>query len=206
MVGGQAPNALTSGDCPNYKEFPGEHLKPDRNGNVAGNGCRVCRPRRSTSRISSSAARFSWGAYMEDMGKPEPVAQGVTAPGGPPADLCPPGFRRCRPNRRRPQGRPGARATPGRVTPPGTTRSSTSTHSWTWGAVPSATCRSIASTAHWRAGRRTSRSSRRTCATRASRPMRRRHQGPRSRPGRQVPGRLGAQDPRLTGVQAGRAS
>ena len=82
MVGGQAPNALTSADCTTYTEFPGS-AQPDGNGNVSGNGCAY--PAQAINVADQLfSARFTWGAYMEDMGKPEPVAQGQTAPASPP--------------------------------------------------------------------------------------------------------------------------
>jgi hypothetical protein len=82
MVGGQSPNALTSGNCITYAEFPGS-AAPDRNGNVTGDGCVY--PALSINLADQLfSARFSWGAYMEDMGKPEPVVQGETAPASPP--------------------------------------------------------------------------------------------------------------------------
>jgi phosphatidylinositol-3-phosphatase len=82
MVGGQAPNALTTGDCATYTEFPGS-AQPDNSGNVSGNGC-VYPAQAINVADQLFSARFSWGAYMEDMGKPEPVAQGQTAPASPP--------------------------------------------------------------------------------------------------------------------------
>jgi hypothetical protein len=82
MIGGQSPNALTSGNCTTYTEFPG-NATPDGNGNVAGNGC-VYPALAINLADQLFSARFSWGAYMEDMGNPEPVAQGQTAPANPP--------------------------------------------------------------------------------------------------------------------------
>jgi hypothetical protein len=82
MVGGQSPNTLTSGDCTTYTEFPGS-AQPDNNGNVAGDGC-VYPAQAINVADQLFSARFSWGAYMEDMGKAEPVAQGETAPANPP--------------------------------------------------------------------------------------------------------------------------
>ena len=168
MVGGQAPNALTSGNCTTYAEFP-PSASPDRNGNVAGNGC-VYPAQAINLADQLFSARFNWGAYMEDMGKPEPVGQGGTAPANPPQTCVHPDSGSADQTTDVRKAGPELRATPGRVTPPGTTRSSTSTPSSTWGAAASATCRSIASTARCRAGRRTSPSSRRTSAMRASRP------------------------------------
>ena len=82
MVGGQAPNALTSADCTTYTEFPGS-AQPDGSGNVSGNGCAY--PAQAINVADQLfSARFTWGAYMEDMGKPEPVVQGETAPASPP--------------------------------------------------------------------------------------------------------------------------
>src|SRR3954452_20889481 len=82
MIGGQAPNALSSGDCSTYAEFP-PSVQPDNGGNVSGNGC-VYPAQAINVADQLFSARFSWGAYMEDMGKPEPVAQGQTAPASPP--------------------------------------------------------------------------------------------------------------------------
>jgi len=82
MVGGQAPNALTSGNCTTYAEFPAS-AQPDKNGNVGGNGC-VYPAQTINLADQLFSARFNWGAYMEDMGKPEPVVQGETAPASPP--------------------------------------------------------------------------------------------------------------------------
>jgi hypothetical protein len=82
MVGGQAPNALTSANCSSYAEFPASS-QPDRNGNVAGNGC-VYPAQAINVADQLFSARFNWGAYLEDMGRPEPVAQGETAPASPP--------------------------------------------------------------------------------------------------------------------------
>jgi len=88
MIGGQSPNALTSGDCTTYTDYPGT-AQPDRNGNVAGNGCIY--PAQAINLADQLfSARFSWGAYMEDMGKPEPVAQGETAPANPPQNCVRP--------------------------------------------------------------------------------------------------------------------
>jgi hypothetical protein len=88
MIGGQSPNALTSGDCTTYTDYPG-NAQPDRNGNVAGNGCIY--PAQAINLADQLfSARFSWGAYMEDMGKPEPVAQGETAPANPPQNCVRP--------------------------------------------------------------------------------------------------------------------
>jgi phosphatidylinositol-3-phosphatase len=82
MIGGQAPNPLTSGDCTSYTEFPA-NAQPDGNGSVSGNGC-VYPAQAINVADQLFSARFTWGAYMEDMGKPEPVAQGQTAPASPP--------------------------------------------------------------------------------------------------------------------------
>jgi phosphatidylinositol-3-phosphatase len=88
MVGGQSPNALTSKNCTTYQEFPGSAM-PDRSGNVPGDGC-VYPAQAINVADQLFSARFSWGAYMEDMGKPEPVAQGQTAPANPPQDCVHP--------------------------------------------------------------------------------------------------------------------
>jgi hypothetical protein len=82
MIGGQSPNALTSGNCTTYTDFPGS-AQPDRNGNVSGDGC-IYPAQAINVADQLFSARFSWGGFMEDMGKPEPVAQGETAPANPP--------------------------------------------------------------------------------------------------------------------------
>lgn len=82
MIGGQSPNALSSGDCANYAEFPNS-AQPDKNGSVSGNGC-IYPAQAINVADQLFSARFTWGAYMEDMGKPEPVAQGQTPPPNPP--------------------------------------------------------------------------------------------------------------------------
>jgi phosphatidylinositol-3-phosphatase len=82
MIGGQSPNQLTSGDCATYSEFPAS-AQPDGSGNVSGNGC-VYPAQAINLADQLFSARFTWGAYMEDMGRPEPVAQGQTAPASPP--------------------------------------------------------------------------------------------------------------------------
>jgi phosphatidylinositol-3-phosphatase len=88
MIGGQAPNALTSADCTSYTDFPG-NAQPDQNGNVSGNGC-IYPAQAINVADQLFSARFDWGAYMEDMGKPEPVAQGETAPANPPQNCVRP--------------------------------------------------------------------------------------------------------------------
>jgi phosphatidylinositol-3-phosphatase len=88
MIGGQAPNALTSANCTTYTDYPGNAL-PDKNGNVVGNGC-IYPAQAINVADQLFSARFSWGAYMEDMGKPEPVAQGETAPANPPQNCVRP--------------------------------------------------------------------------------------------------------------------
>jgi phosphatidylinositol-3-phosphatase len=82
MVGGQAPNPDTTGDCGTYAEFPG-NAQPDQSGSVSGNGC-VYPAQAINLADQLFSGRFSWGGYMEDMGRPEPVAQGETAPANPP--------------------------------------------------------------------------------------------------------------------------
>jgi phosphatidylinositol-3-phosphatase len=88
MIGGQAPNGLTSANCTTYTDYPGS-AQPDNNGNVAGNGC-IYPAQAINVADQLFSARFSWGAYMEDMGKPEPVAQGETAPANPPQNCVRP--------------------------------------------------------------------------------------------------------------------
>jgi hypothetical protein len=82
MIGGQSPTQLTSGDCTTYTEFP-PTAQPDGSGNVGGNGC-VYPAQAINLADQLFSARFTWGAYMEDMGKPEPVTQGQTVPASPP--------------------------------------------------------------------------------------------------------------------------
>jgi hypothetical protein len=82
MISGQSPNALTSGNCTTYAEFPAS-AQPDSKGNVSGDGC-VFPAQAINLADQLFAARFDWGAFMEDMGKPEPVVQGQTAPASPP--------------------------------------------------------------------------------------------------------------------------
>jgi hypothetical protein len=82
MIGGQSPNALTSANCTTYTDYPG-NAQPDRSGNVSGNGC-IYPAQAINVADQLFSARFSWGAYMEDMGKPEPVPQGQSAPANPP--------------------------------------------------------------------------------------------------------------------------
>jgi phosphatidylinositol-3-phosphatase len=88
MISGQAPNALSSADCMTYTEFPG-NASPDDNGNVAGNYC-VYPALAINLADQLFAARFSWGAYMEDMGRPEPVVDGQPAPASPPQNCVHP--------------------------------------------------------------------------------------------------------------------
>jgi hypothetical protein len=88
MIGGQSPNALTSGNCTTYTDYPG-NAQPDRNGNVSGDGC-IYPTQAINVADQLTSARFSWGAYMEDMGMPEPVPQGQTAPANPPQNCVRP--------------------------------------------------------------------------------------------------------------------
>src|SRR5882757_797796 len=88
MIGGQSPNALTSGNCTTYTDYPGT-AQPDKSGNVTGNGC-IYPAQAINVADQLFSARFSWGAYMEDMGKPEPVPQGQTAPANPPQNCVRP--------------------------------------------------------------------------------------------------------------------
>jgi phosphatidylinositol-3-phosphatase len=88
MVGGQAPNALTSANCTTYTDYPGNAL-PDKSGNVSGNGC-IYPAQAINVADQLTSARFAWGAYMEDMGKPEPVPQGQSAPANPPQNCVRP--------------------------------------------------------------------------------------------------------------------
>ncbi len=81
MIGGQAPNAATSADCATYTEFPAS-AQPDGSGSVGGNGC-VYPAQAINLADQLFSARFTWGAYLEDMGKPEPVTQGQTPPASP---------------------------------------------------------------------------------------------------------------------------
>src|SRR4051812_50065358 len=82
MIGGQAPNALSSGDCSTYAEFP-PSVQPDNGGNGSGHGC-VYPPPAVNAADPLFRAPVSWGAHMEGMGEPEPAAHGQTAPARPP--------------------------------------------------------------------------------------------------------------------------
>ena len=74
MVGGQAPNALTSGDCANYRGVPGERrARPQRE--RGRQRVRLSGPD-DQSRGSALRRPLQLGRVMEDMGKPEPVTQG----------------------------------------------------------------------------------------------------------------------------------
>jgi hypothetical protein len=88
MIGGQSPNAATSSDCSTYAEFPNS-AQPDQSGNVAGNGC-VYPTQAINVADQLFSARFTWGAFMEDMGKTEPVAQGEAAPANSPQNCVHP--------------------------------------------------------------------------------------------------------------------
>jgi phosphatidylinositol-3-phosphatase len=72
MIGGQSPNAGVAQDCQTYDES--------------------CMYSSQTIGVADQlfSARDTWGAYMEDMGKPEPVAQGQTAPANPPQNCVHP--------------------------------------------------------------------------------------------------------------------
>src|SRR4051794_14285752 len=88
MIGGQAPHALTSTDCAAYTDYPGD-VQPDRDGNVAGNGCIYPAPAVNPP-DPPFRPRVTWGAYREDMGKREPVPRGEPAPANPPQNCVRP--------------------------------------------------------------------------------------------------------------------
>ena len=167
MIGGQSPNALTSGQLHQLHRLSGKcPARPQRERlrewlHLSDAGDQRRRP--------ALRARFSWGAYMEDMGKPEPVPQGETAPANPPQTCVRPDVGAADPSRTsaRTIRAPDTRAAAMRS---GTTRSRTSTHSSIWGVAHRRTFRSTVWVVRSRAGRRTSPSSRRTSATPASPP------------------------------------
>src|SRR4051794_23809434 len=88
MIGGQPPNALTSGDCTTYSEFPG-NAQPDKNGNVGGDGC-IYPAQAINIADQLFSARFSGGAYREDRGRRGPVPGGEPAPATPPQNCVRP--------------------------------------------------------------------------------------------------------------------
>lgn len=67
LVGGQAPNPQTQGDCQNYSDWQGD-TRLDANGQVGiGSGCVL--PTTALSIANQlQAADLTWKAYMEDMG------------------------------------------------------------------------------------------------------------------------------------------
>jgi hypothetical protein len=65
MVSGQAPNAATSSDCPNYADFTGTTV--DQNGQAVGTGC-VYPSNVRTLADQLSHHHISWGGYMDQMG------------------------------------------------------------------------------------------------------------------------------------------
>jgi hypothetical protein len=69
MVSGQAPNPMTSGDCPDYVDFepaPAQ-FDPRGNGQAVGTGC-VFPANVPTIADQLQAAHLTWRGYMEDMG------------------------------------------------------------------------------------------------------------------------------------------
>ncbi|HWZ61628.1 MAG TPA: alkaline phosphatase family protein [Steroidobacteraceae bacterium] len=67
LVSGQAPNDQTQLDCPVFSDFSLSMPSLDRNGQALGSGC-VYPPLVRTLPDQLEAARFTWKAYMEDMG------------------------------------------------------------------------------------------------------------------------------------------
>ncbi len=66
MIGGQAPNADTRADCPNYEEFPSS-AKPNKRGEVLGAGC-IYPNTALTIGDQVTASGHAWKAYIDDMG------------------------------------------------------------------------------------------------------------------------------------------
>ncbi|MGA2010671.1 MAG: alkaline phosphatase family protein [Solirubrobacteraceae bacterium] len=80
MVSGQAPNALTSGDCPNFDDFSSSDLLA-ANGQMSGQGCVY--PTSVPSLMSQmDAAGLTWKAYEDSMGS-APLREAATC-GHPP--------------------------------------------------------------------------------------------------------------------------
>jgi len=68
LVSGQAPNEATQLDCPTFADFRASAAGLDAHGQLPGSGC-VYPPMVKTLPDQLEAARLSWKAYMEDMGK-----------------------------------------------------------------------------------------------------------------------------------------
>jgi phosphatidylinositol-3-phosphatase len=66
MVGGQAPNADTRGDCATYAEFPSS-AHPNKAGLVSGDGC-IYPNTVTTIGDQVTASAHTWRAYVDDMG------------------------------------------------------------------------------------------------------------------------------------------
>jgi hypothetical protein len=83
MVSGQAPNPSTSGDCPNFVNFPADSM--DASGQENGAGC-VYPTDVPTLMAQLDARGLSWRAYEDGMGADparEPATCGHPAVGGP---------------------------------------------------------------------------------------------------------------------------
>ncbi len=74
MVSGQAPNPLTSGDCPNFVDFPADSLDPS--GQENGEGC-VYPADVPTLMSQLDAAHLTWRAYEDSMGA-DPARESAT--------------------------------------------------------------------------------------------------------------------------------
>jgi hypothetical protein len=67
LVSGQAPNAVTQGDCQIYQDFlPGSNIQVDVNGQALGQGC-VFPAQVRTIADQLAAHGLTWRGYMEDM-------------------------------------------------------------------------------------------------------------------------------------------
>ena len=151
MIGGQSPNALTSGQLHHLHRLSREAPSPTATGTSPATAASI-----PTQAINVAdqlfSARFNWGAYMEDMGKPEPVPQGETAPANPPQTCVHPDSGAADPDAGRPQGRSEHRLRGQRLRGQAQPVRRTSTPSSTWGAARRRTFRSTASTARSASG------------------------------------------------------
>ncbi|AIF47940.1 phosphoesterase [Dyella japonica A8] len=83
LISGQAPNAATQEDCPDFVDFAATDGKPDGNGQLAGQGC-IYPASVKTVADQLHDAGFAWKGYMEGMGSTpsrEPTRCGHVAPG-----------------------------------------------------------------------------------------------------------------------------
>jgi hypothetical protein len=67
MIGGQAPNPTTSGDCPTFTDMAPGTVDPNAFGQSAGTGC-VYPASVPTIASQLTGAGLTWRGYMEDMG------------------------------------------------------------------------------------------------------------------------------------------